>query len=99
MFKNFPSGLSMSTILWFWYKSMMYTEERLNEKALWILKRACKRIINIENEKMKLLTNKERESYENTKICYIFLRKVKYEKIKKYRYNKKDKYAKDKKYF
>ena len=62
------------------------------------LKEHAKRIINIENEKMKLLTNKQRESYENTKICYIFLRKDKYEKIKKYRYNKKDKYAKDKKY-
>ena len=28
-------------------------------------------IINLKNQKMKLLTNEQQKSYENTKICYV----------------------------
>ena len=44
------------------------------------------KIINFKMKKMKLLTNKQHESDENAKICYICKEKVE------------DKYAKDKKY-
>ena len=39
------------------------------------------------NEVMKLLTNEQKKSYKNAKICYIFTGKFedKYAKVKKYR--------------
>ena len=43
-------------------------------------------IINFKKKKMKLLTKRQQESYENSKICYIC--KEKFE----------NKYVKDKKY-
>ena len=45
------------------------------------------KIINFKKKKMKLLTNEQRESYENTRICYICKEKFenKYLKDKKYR--------------
>ena len=44
-------------------------------------------IINFKKKKMKLLTNEQKESYENAKICYICKEKFenKYVKDKKYR--------------
>ena len=44
------------------------------------------KMINFKKKKMKLSTNKQKESYENAKICYICQEKFK------------DKYAKDKKF-
>ena len=44
------------------------------------------KIINFKKKKMDLLTNEQRESYENAKICYICKEKIE------------DKYLKDKKY-
>ena len=44
------------------------------------------KMINFKKKKMKLSTNKQQESYENAKICYICQKKFE------------DKYAKDKKF-
>ena len=45
------------------------------------------KIINFKKKKMKLLTKEQKESYENSKICYICKEKFenKYLKYKKYR--------------
>ena len=45
------------------------------------------KIINFKKKKMKLLTKEQKESYENSKICYICKEKFgnKYLKNKKYR--------------
>ena len=32
--------------------------------------------INFTKKEIKLLTNKQQESYENAKSCYIFLKKI-----------------------
>ena len=50
------------------------------------LKKHTRKIFNFKKKKMKLLINKQQESYENAKICYIC------------RDNFEGKYVKDKKY-
>ena len=55
---------------------MMYAEVKTQHEM---------KIINFTKKEIKLLTNKQQESYENAKSCYIFLKKFK------------DNYAKDKK--
>ena len=52
--------------------------ESLREQAM--------KIINFKKKKMKLLTKEQQQSYENGKICYICIKKIK------------NRYLKDKKY-
>ena len=42
-------------------------------------------IINFEKKKMRLLTNEQQKSYQNTKICYICKEKFEDKHAKKYR--------------
>ena len=64
----------------------VYRDKDYVKKFCECLKKHARRIVNFGKKKMKLLTNKHQEWYENAKFCYICTEKCK------------DKYAKDKKY-
>ena len=88
--KHIPSGFSMSTISSFRSienKHDVYRGKDLMEKFCESLREHAMKIINFKKKKMKLLTKKQNESNESTKICYIC--KGKFE----------NKYLKDKKYY
>ena len=57
----------------------------MHEKVLWIYKRACNEN-NFKKKKVKLLSEEQKHSYENAKMCYIC------------KENFENKYLKDKKY-
>ena len=76
--KHIPSGISIFT------SSFISIENKhdVNRGKDW-MKTFCKflreltmKIINFKKKKMKLLTKKQQESYENVKICYICKEKL-----------------------
>ena len=88
--ERFPSGVSMSTISLFKdieSKHDVYRGKDCMKKFCESLREHVMNIINFKKKKMKLLTNKQQESYEMEKSVIFFLKK-------KY----KDKCAKDKRY-
>ena len=88
--KHIPSGFSMSTISSFRSienKHDIYRRKDCMEKFCKSLREHAMNNINFKKKKMKLLTKKQQESYENEKICCICKEKFenKYVKDKKYR--------------
>ena len=82
--KHIPSGFSMSTILSFKSKEnnhdlyrgkdcMKMFCESFREHALKII---------LKRKKLKLLTQEQQESYENTDICYIWKEKLQNKYVK-----------------
>ena len=72
--ENIPSSFSMSTISSF--KSIenghnVYRAKHCMKAFCESLRDHAMKIINFKKIKMKLLTKKQQESYENAKICYI----------------------------
>ena len=68
-------------------KHDMYRGKDCMKKLCEFLREHAMKIINFKKKKRKLLTKEQQESYENSKICYIYKEKVesKYLKDKKYR--------------
>ena len=76
--KHIPSGISIFTSS---FRSIENKHD-VNRGKDW-MKTFCKflreltmKIINFKKKKMKLLTKKQQESYENVKICYICKEKL-----------------------
>ena len=72
--KHIPSGFSMSTISSFKIienKHNTYRGKDCMKKFCEFLREHAMKIINFENKKMNLLTEEQKESQENAKICYI----------------------------
>ena len=42
-----------------------------------LLRKHAMKIINFKKKKIELLTKEQQESYENAKICYVCLKKLK----------------------
>ena len=87
--KQISSGFSMSAISTFKGKENKHDAYRGKDcmrKLCESLSEHAMKIIYFKNKKIKLLTNKKQELYENAKICYICEEKSE------------DKYIKDKKY-
>ena len=87
--KHIPSGVSMPTISSFRSienKPEIYRGKDCMKKFCESLREHAMKIINFKKKKIKLLIQKQQESYDNAKICYIC--KVKFE----------TKYLKDKEY-
>ena len=77
--KHIPSGFSMSTILSF--KNIenehdVYIGKDCMKNFCQSLREHAMKIINFKQKKMTLLTKDQQESCENTKICYIFFKKI-----------------------
>ena len=73
--KHIPSGFSMSTISSFRSienKLDLYRSKDCMNMFCESLREHSMKIISFKKKKMKLLTKKQQESYENAKICYIF---------------------------
>ena len=73
--EHIPSGLSMSTISSF--KSIenkhgAYKAKDCMKKCWESLREHAMKTINFKKKKMKLFTKEYQESYENTKVCYIY---------------------------
>ena len=72
--KHIPSGFSMSTLSSFRSienKYDVYRGKDCMKKFCEFLREHAMKIINFEKQKMKLLTEEQKESYENAKIFYI----------------------------
>ena len=73
--EHIPSGFSISTISSFndmGNKHDVYRGKNFMKKFCESLRKHAMKIINFQKKKRKSLTNKQQESYENAKICYIF---------------------------
>ena len=87
--EHIPSGVSMSTISSFRSienKDDVYRGKDCTKKFCEVLREHAMKLIHFKKKKMKLLTKNQQESYENSKIGYIFNEESK------------NKYLKDKKY-
>ena len=72
--KYIPSGFSMPAIFSFRSKENkhdVYRRKDCMKKVCEFLREHTLKIVNFEKTKMKLLTEEQKESYENVKICYI----------------------------
>ena len=76
--EHIPSGLSMSTISSFKNienKDDLHRGKDCMEKFCESLREHTINLINFKKKRMKLLTKEQHQSYENTKICYIYKEK------------------------
>ena len=72
--KYIPSGFSMPAISSFRGKENkhdVYRRKDCMKRVCEFLREQTLKIVNFEKTKMKLLTEEQKESYENVKICYI----------------------------
>ena len=60
----------------------------MHEKVLSILREHAMKIVNFKNQKLKLLTKEQQESYANAKLCYICKEKLENENLKDKKYYK-----------
>ena len=69
-------------------KHGMYRGKDCMKKFCEFLREHAIEVINFKKKKMKLLTKMQQESYENSKICYIFTEKFENEYLKDKKYRK-----------
>ena len=89
--KHIPTGFSMSTISSF--RSMenkhdVYRGKDCMKKFSKFLREHAMKIFNFKKKEMKSLTEEQKESYENAKICYICKEKFKNKYFEGKKYHK-----------